>query len=230
MGIKSMRFLNMEGDTIVVSFSGDNVAQGELIPAESPVILQMDGGGGEYKAVKYTTASISIVCDGLQHLDLYTAEPLAVKVLAYNDTTDTTLFSGYVSPNTFNQTITGVNDTLTIECVDCLGIAKFVPYRRSISEEGFRLITLSELLLSMGTSLNVNKILLSDFISIKSGDEQRETSIYQALELSESYFFSSSTLPQTLPDGNSSFDPLAVTIYDILSAVAESFRATWVAC
>ena len=47
MGTKTMRFSNMENDIIVVTFSGDNVADGELTPAASPVVLQMDGGGGE---------------------------------------------------------------------------------------------------------------------------------------------------------------------------------------
>lgn len=228
MGTKTMRFSNMENDIIVVTFSGDNVSDGELTPATSPVVLQMDGGGGEYSAVKYTTASISILCDGVQHLDLFAGNPLAVSVKIVNETTDYTLFLGYVTPNTFNQSLTGINDTLSIECVDCLGAAKYKPFKRINPSEGFPTSRISDLLLHEAIDLGAKLVVLPDYIQLLSGDGAKVTSNYQALEVSESYFYSSTTLPRKLPDGELSFDALAVTVYDIFEMVAQSFRASWV--
>lgn len=228
MGTKTMRFANMENDTIVVTFSGDNVSDGELTPAPSPVVLQMDGGGGEYSAVKYTTASISILCDGVQHLDLFSNNPLGVSVKVVNETANDTLFFGFVTPNTFNQAITGFNDTLSIECVDCLGAAKYKPFKRINPEEGFPISRIGDILLREAIDLGAKSVLLPDYIQLLSGDGAKVTSNYQALEVSESYFYSSTTLPRKLPDGKLSFDALAVTVYDIFEMVAQSFRASWV--
>lgn len=225
MGTKTMRFSNMEGDEILVAFTGSNVADGEMPPATSPVVLQMDGSA-EYAAVKYTTATVTTLCDGVQHLDLFSLNPLDTKVEITNGTTDTLLFLGYVTPNSFNQVITGINDTLAIECVDCLGIAKFMPYTRA--NEFFTTTTLGTLLLGLAAQLGARSVLLSDFVRLMSGDGQKVTSLYQLLELSESYFYSSATMPRVLPDGSVSFDALALTVYDILELVAQSLRATWV--
>ena len=218
-----MRLSNMENDTIVVTFSGDNVSDGELTPAASPVVLQMDGGGGEYSAVKYTTASISILCDGVQHLDLYAVSPLDVSVQVYNDTTDRSLFLGYVTPNTFAQPINGVNDTLTIECVDLLGIAKFIPFDIGVN----KVLTLAEIFAAIAERLGIpDKWSICRNVRLTSGDGSRTTTEYQKLTIPTRFFYEGIS-PSTISEGVVSLLPQAMTLFDALKMIAESFRATW---
>ena len=219
-----MRFSNMENDTILVTFSGDSVADGELIPAPSPVVLQMDGGGGEYSAVKYTTASVSILCDGVQHLDLYAVAPLAVKVNVTNETTDKVLFLGYVTPNTFAQPINGVNDTLTIECVDLLGISKFIPLDIGVD----KLFTLAEVFAAIAERLGVaEKWYVCRHVRLTSGDGSRSTVDYHKLTIPSRYFYEDVS-PSPVGQGAVSLLPNAMTIFDALKMIAESFRSTWI--
>ena len=218
-----MRFSNMENDTIVVTFSGDNVSDGELTPSIPPVVLQMDGGGGEYSAVKYTTASISVLCDGVQHLDLYSVAPLSVSVRVCNETTDRVLFLGYVTPNTFSQPINGVNDSLTIECVDLLGIAKFVPFDIGVN----KLLTLAEVFSAIAERLGVaEKWNICRNVRLTSGDGSRTTAEYQKLTIPTRFFYEGLS-PSTIGEGVVSMLPQAMTTFDTLKMIAESFRATW---
>lgn len=223
MGTKTMRFSNMENDAIIVTFSGEDVSDGELTPATSPVVLQMDGGGGEYSAVKYTTASVSVLCDGVQHLDLYAVAPLSVSVKVYNETTDRVLFLGYVTPNTFAQPINGVNDTLTIECVDLLGIAKFIPFDVGVGE----LLTLAEVFSAIAERLGVaGKWYICRHVRLTSGDGGRTTPEYQLLTIPTRFFYES-LAPSNIGEGIVSLLPQTMTIFDALKMIAESFRSTW---
>lgn len=226
MGAKILRFSNMEGDTLRVTFSGANVSDGELIPATSPVTLQMDGGGGEYSAVKYTTATVSVLCDGLQLLELYASRPLDVSVDVTNETTEELLFAGYVSPNTYNQPLTGINDTLAIECVDCLGIAKYVQYKLVDEAKGFQSLSIGEALSHVSSLIGAGDIYYNDFVVIE--NSTTTLSSYEKLQLLESYFFSNACIPEVLPDGSPSFTPLAKTCFDVLAMIASSFRATFI--
>ena len=220
-----MRFSNMEDDTLRVTFSGDNVSDGELTPAPSPVVLQMDGGGGEYSAVKYTTASVSVLCDGLQLLELYASRPLDVSVDVVNDTTGELLFAGYVSPNTYNQQLTGINDTLTIECVDYLGSAKFMPYTLIDAIKGFSSITIRAVIEHIASIIGASDVFFNDFVELE--NKNVKIAEYEELQLLESYFFESSVEPDVLPDGTPSFMPLAKTCFDVLDMIGASFRATF---
>lgn len=227
MGVKTMNFRNREGDRITVTFKGDSVGYGELTPAQSPVVLQMDGGGGEYKAVKYTTASISILCDGLQHLDLFATSPLAVSVTVKNMATDKTLFKGFVSSNTFNQQLTGYNDALTIECVDSLGVLKFIQYERIDESVGFQAATIKRILKHIAGVLEITNVFLPYTFVVENGDGSATTDKYQELTVSEEYFYES-TLPKLVGENEVSIQAQAITCFDSLEMIASSLRATFV--
>lgn len=227
MGAKILRFSNMEDDTLRVTFSGANISDGELIPATSPVTLQMDGGGGEYSAVKYTTATVSVLCDGLQLLELYASRPLDVSVDVTNETTGELLFAGYVSPNTYNQPLTGINDTLAIECADYLGIAKYVQYKLVDETNGFSVMTLKDILKHIAHLIGADDTLLPRSVYLLNGDASKATENYELMTLSEGVFFESIT-PQKIDERTVSLSPNAMTCFEALEMVAESFRMFWV--
>lgn len=233
MGKKSFQFLNAEHEPIEVVFSGDNVVDGELVPAgESPVVLTMEASG-EYKAVKYTTASIEVITDGLSLLDLYATEPLSVRVEISNLVTGVILFRGFFSPNVYNQSISGVCDSLTIECVDCIGISKFMQYKLSIPSyyipQHMSILTLRELMLHISSLLPFDNVFFADFLKIVSGTGLT-TDKYEQLTISESYFIETlQSGEQTASDKNyMTVANNAITVYEVLEMIASSLRATFV--
>ena len=231
MGVRTMQFMTIDGDSITVTFSGDRVADGTLVPAAQPVVMQADGGGGEYIPVKYTTCTVTCLTDGLQLSDMISLDPMDVRVSVYNASANRYLFHGFLSPNVYNQPISGINDTLSIECVDWLGIAQFLPYRRE--GESFRTFTIGEAVrrivaLISRDSLSVGIIGLADNVRIVSSDGSVSTAAYEHLEISEAYFFDSPGLPDIEEDGALSYERQALSCYDILSMIAETFRSTFV--
>lgn len=225
MGVKIMRFATLEGDEIKVTFTGANVTDGELIPAADPVTMQMDGGGGEYKAVKFATASVSCLVDGIQLLDVYAQQPLDVAVKIENVSKGTTLFAGYVSPNTYNQTITGINDTLTIECADWLGISQYVPYKRvDTTFPTYTLAAIMQRLASLISADDCRDIYIADSVRIVSGNGGNDTTHYYSLQLTDAYFFENPNEPTVDDEGNVSWETQAISCFDALTYIAESFR------
>lgn len=216
--------MSLDGDIIAIEFAGANVTNGTIEVRD--VTTQMDGSA-DYEAVKYTTASITCIVDGLQLLDLYATTPLDVSVKIANETTGKVLFSGYVSPNTYNQPLDGYNDELTIECVDCLGIAKFVPYELIEGSYGFSTLTLGNVLQHIASLIHVNGVQVADTVRIVSGDDLHTTHRYDLLTVSEQYFFKSIN-PRVLPSGAAELYPVAETCFDVLKMIAESFRMSWV--
>lgn len=237
MGVKSGTFYTLDGDKILVQLYGDAVTDGDiLLDEQSPVVIQMDGGGGEYIPVQYATATITCVTDNLELYELYTHDPTNITVLITNDTTGRTLFAGYVTPNSFDQSITGCNDVATIECVDWLGAAKYTPY---VKKESIALstVTVAEVIRRITDRLWPGAtILMSDYVQLcnqeinDTSEEEayRETNKYTALTLSESCFFEDPENPEVV-DGSINYDYSAMTCYDVLAMLAESFRGTFVA-
>ena len=227
MGTRIASFSTIDGDAIEVRFAGNSVISGELTLSEQPVILSMEGGA-EYKGIKHTSATINCITDGIDLLDLFTSEPLSVVVTITNTTTGERVFNGYTTPNNYNQSLSGYNDELSIECVDWLGVAKFVPYRLLNEGSGFQVLTLKDCLRRIVELLNQNAdVKLCSNIRIVGGpDASQTTNRYDLLTLNESYFFDSTT-PDNI-DSTLTYQSLAMSCYDVLNMIAESLRSTWV--
>lgn len=226
MGRKYGNFVNAEGDSITVTFFGESVGSGalEIVSAQ----LQMDGGGGKPDAVKYTTASITVVTRAMENLDLATTDPLGIEVeIAGWD--NQVLFSGYVTPNTLNQPIDGVADTLTIECADYLGIAQYVPYTR----EGnvFRALSIADAVKGIVARVSggrAKECYMADNVVIVSGSGKKSTQNYPSIELSEAYFYEEPAEPAIMNDGTLDVSYNAISCYDALAMIAETLQASWV--
>lgn len=228
MGIKTGQFRTLGNDLITVTFTGDNIADGALTLATSPVILQMDGGSREYTPIKYTTASITCVCNGVELFDLYAQDPLAVAVEVRNSTQEQALFAGYVTPNNFNQPIDGVNDAVTIECVDWLGIAKYMQYKKIT--DAFSILTIREVVLHIFSIItSMASVYMSQFVTLggKTINNDGYTTRYPEMKLSESFFFKNSVTPD-IDENVLSIERQALSCYEVLEMIAKSIRGTWV--
>lgn len=225
MGQKTMKFSTLDGDVIEVAFTGSAVQDGEITPAAHPVVLQMDGAADKYEPAKPTTASVTCMVDGLQLLDIYTRDGVAVTIT--NSTTGSILFKGYVTPNTLDQQLAGINDSVTIECVDCLGWGMYTLYEKVNGTFGsFKTLTLAEACLHIASLIGISDVRLGCHISIQSRSGYSSTEHYEKMTLSESYFFSSQT-PEVINDGVD-YRPLAMNCYEALEMIAESLRSAWV--
>lgn len=229
MASKIMQFSTLDGDRVKVTFTGDAVSEGTLIPGEDPVRIQMDGGGRDYEAVKYATATITCIADGLQLQDLFT-DSINVRVSVVNETTGKTLFLGAVSPNTFAQTLTGYNDELSIECVDMLGAAKFVPYAKLNGDSAaFCAMTIAEAVLHIASILGLQRVWFADSVSVQPRHGEYSTTSYEKLTIAEQYFYENTTPELVHKDSGAevTYAPLAMSCYGALSMLAESLYMTF---
>lgn len=228
MGSKIGYCRTLSDDQIKVTFSGDGVADGDI--TLNGITLQMDGNGREYEAVKVTTATVTCTCDGLALLDLFT-DSIAVSVKIENTTTGAILFSGYVTPNTFSQSLSGINDDIAIECVDALGAGKFVDYRKKNGEDSpFCAMTVAEAVLYIAGLLGIKRVFLGNHITVQPRHGEYSTTSYEKLTLAEQYFYADITPRKVHVDGQDvvTYAPEAMTCYEALEMIAASFYSTWV--
>lgn len=210
--------VTLDGDTIRVTFEGESVADGTLAHIMS-INTQMDGGG-EYSPLKQTTASISCLVDGAELMRLCVSEQ-PVSALIENVAQESILFKGYVVPNSYNQALSGINDTITIECVDCLGYAKYVNYDRG---ESFKVMTLADVFVRLASQIGVAEVRFADDVAIEDYSGNKFPS-YERLTISDNMFYHDIN-PENIDD-ELIYEPVAMTCEEVLSMIAESLRLTW---
>lgn len=225
MGSMTSRAVTLTGQTIIVAFIADEFESGALPPITS-ITMQMDGGA-EYAPLKGATASISFLTDGAELMGILRAD-YPIRVSVDNAATQTTIFRGYIVPNSYNQSLGGINDTVTVECVDCLGYAKYIPYRQQDEASGFKALRLGDLILRCLTLIGVDTtsghelVMIPDSARVWRGASSMPIS---NLYVAENYCFISGYPDEVTGD----YRPQAKTCEQILSMIAESFRLTWVA-
>ena len=218
MGKLTGNAVTLDGETIKVTFEGEDVTDGTLAHIVS-INTQMDGGG-EYSPLKQTTASISCLVDGAELMRLCVSEQ-PVSVLIENVEQGSILFKGYVVPNSYNQALSGINDTITIECIDCLGYAKYTPYERG---ETFSVMTLNMLFTNIAKVLGFDEFRIPNDAGLV-GYDGSNNARYDLLAVSDNMFYKSIN-PEDI-DGELLYEPVAMTYDEVLRMVAESLRLTW---
>jgi hypothetical protein len=218
MGKLTGNAVTLDGETIKVTFESESVADGTLAHIVS-INTQMDGSG-EYSPLKITTASVSCLVDGAELMRLCVSEQ-PVSVIIENVEQESILFKGYVVPNSYNQALSGINDTITIECVDGLGYAKYVNYERG---ETFNVMTLADVLAKIIAELGIADVRIAHDVTLVAYDGSRSTR-YDKLTLSDNLFYNIN--PEDI-DGELLYEPVALTLEEVLRIIAESLRLTWV--
>lgn len=217
MGRLTGQTMSLHGQVIDVTFTADEFQDGALPPIVS-ISTQMDGGA-EYSPMKMTTASIGFLVDGVELMRLLAIDaPVAVTIADSNKV----LFQGWVVPNSYNQTVTGINDIVVIECVDGLGYAKYVNYERG---DSFSVMTLAELFARAISRLGIAEVRIAQDVLVLSYNGDRSAQ-YDLLRVSDNIFYKGVN-PEEI-DGNLIYEPIAMTYEEVLRMIAESLRLTWV--
>lgn len=142
MGVKYGFFRNCDNEVVQVSFVGEGVADMEGVRfGSSPVTIRMFGEAGKFTPIRYMVGTVTLIAEGKEHLDLMTTNVLDVGVNITNKTTGEVLLTGWVSPNTYSQSLSSRVNELSVEVVDCLGAAKHLEY----PFDGLRVRTLREI-------------------------------------------------------------------------------------
>lgn len=223
MGSLTGKAVTLEGQLISVILAADEFEEGGL-PSIAGISIQMDGGG-EYAPIKITTASIEFLTDSREIIDICRLDyPISVSII--NDTKQEHLFKGYVVPNSYNQPMTGVNDIHTIECVDCLGYAKYVAYEQLNAAKGFSAISLSNIavrcLQLCGAGGRKERIMLPNTVRVTR--DVYSAPAMDSIIIGEDTFFNSRLPALATMD----YRPQAKTCEEVLAMIAESLRLTWV--
>lgn len=222
----------LSGDEIKVVFSKNGDLPQELAMRLTSITLQMDGDEG-YSPSRMTTASIGCLTDGVALLRSINNSDVSVAIT--NVTRDRMLFKGFVVPNSLSQSVSGINDVVTIECVDSIGYANYVRYRRveddnELLPAGFQAMTLRAAVERIASMIGSPNIALPRSIVIKNPDTGESTDKFEELVISEEYMYSQNTPSPNITDfsGWLSYMPYAMTCREALDMIAESFRMTWV--
>lgn len=228
MGSLLGRAVTLDGDEVTVAFIADEFEgnDGEALPEIVSINLQMDGGSGEYLPLKTTTASIGFVVDDVSLLKMCNYG-YPIKVAIDNATTHTTIFKGYIVPNSLNQSVSGLNDTVTVECVDRLGYAKYVPYTQYDAPTGFEALSLEAVierslrLIDVDFASGHERVIVPNNIRVWRGYSRNMS--FSKLVVSEVDFFKSKLPDESTKD----YRPHAMTCEDVLTMIAKSFHLTW---
>lgn len=229
MGNITGRAMSLSGDIIAVTFSSGQIGSTKELTI-SNIEIQADGGG-EYTPLKLTTASISVLTDGTDGIELLRLLSRAnTQVNIVNETKNSTLFVGYVVPNATNQRFLGVNDTATIECVDQLGYTQYFNYTQVDAGRGFSVLTIADVVSNIADLVGINTILVPSGIKLRNPVDRSSTSSFENLTVSENSFFTKLLPdPSVLNDNTDGFSymPYANTCKAVLEMISESFRLTW---
>lgn len=228
MGKAIGKAITLAGDEVVVTFESATLTEDIELRLTS-ILLQMDGGA-EYKPSKMTTASIGCLTDGFELMNISVGRRTDVKIV--NTTQGRVLFQGIVVPNSLDQSVSGINDNITIECVDGIGFAQYYNYERvgEFTQDVMEILTIKEIVLSIASRLGINKVAFPSTVIIRNPITGAETSQFELLKLDEINFFSEQTpwVEENTLGLDVRYSPYAITNREALNKIAESFRMTWV--
>lgn len=214
MGIALGTPISLSGDTIYVKFLTDAWEKRTLDVVSVTISMT---GGVEYTPVKYATASITLCCDGTELLPLCSN---VTEIEITNKTTGVLLFSGYTTQNTFTQPL--MSDTITIECVDRLGYAKFTP----VPDLAFIAnSSIAGWVKGFAEALGIKGAYMSKKAILRRQSDKRETAKYYMMSFPGRYF-----LKDAMPDiinGKANYARQRMTVYEALEMIASSLRMTF---
>jgi hypothetical protein len=231
MGNLTGNAVTLCGDEVQVVFSKEGDFPYDTVLRIVGIHMQMDGGE-EYVPSRTTTASVTCLTDGAELLLSMIDE--AVSVVIANTTRNKVLFRGWVVPNSFTQGVSGVNDVVTIECVDSVGYAQYVHYSRvgdddEFADKGFQALTLRQVFERIAGMIGAQKVAIPNSVVIRNPESGAITTAFEKMTLREEYLFASSVPSPDITDAVSrlSYMPYAMTCREALEMIAESLRMTW---
>lgn len=118
--------INDVGYFIKITTDDEDTTTKELILGTPPITVSYESGESIlYKPIKYSSATITVATENI-YSNMYSGKNQGTKIIFTNS--QRTLWSGYIIPNVYNQTYSGVIENLEIECIDALSTLKNIDY------------------------------------------------------------------------------------------------------
>lgn len=124
--------------TVIIGEENDGVVIGEngtIKFGDEPVVIEYSIDDSFQTIIK-KTATINLVTKDYVGADLFSGNAREIGVLV-KDEDDKVLFSGFLSPSTFNQPYNNYWDEFTLEAIDYLGTIEYYNYHNSSTKEDY---------------------------------------------------------------------------------------------
>lgn len=193
-----------------------------------PVVINKNTSSVDlFEPIRSSSCDITVVNNKVLS-DLYTADKLGIKVKVEKVTKNstTTLFEGYMTPNTYSQHLSPNLDTIEMTAIDPLAILKYI-YVDDLLDKA-RTITIGELLgkaLAL-VKLDCNYITIEDCVVYK--DDSQTNIDFLNLKIQTNNFWDEGGDPSTVYDAISeclrlfgltlTFTGTEYAIYNVISA------------
>ena len=109
-----------------ITTNGDSGTTQEVLLGTPAFTMTFESGDSTiYKPIKYSSATCTIATTDILS-DIYTGKNQGTSIKLTDD--ERTLFTGYITPNVYNQPYNGTIDYLELECIDALSTLKNIDY------------------------------------------------------------------------------------------------------
>ena len=124
--------------TVIIGEENDGVTIGQdstIKFGDEPVVIEYSIDDSFQTIIK-KTATINLVTKDYVGADLFSGNAREIGVLV-KDEDNKVLFSGFLSPSTFNQPYNNYWDEFTLEAIDYLGTIEYYNYHNSSTKEDY---------------------------------------------------------------------------------------------
>ena len=122
------KFVDINNNTYTVTIltaGGINVSELEF--SGEPFIASVEGGDMLYKAARYTSATVGLICRDNDYLfDVYSGKPQGTKIVVARE--GDTIFAGYAEPTLYSVGYENNLEELRIDCLDGLATLQYYKY------------------------------------------------------------------------------------------------------
>ena len=214
------QFRNKDEKLYIVEITTNNsTAQStEITLGVSPFITSMSVTGDTlYKCAKYQSATIKLVTDSY-YFDMYAAKAHDTKVILKDDD-DNIIWTGYLTPNVYNNPWTGGKYEIELEAIDALSTLQYFKYKPLNNQKG--IVSFADIITNILNKCNAyTKFYFSDNTKLNVNSNE---SILDKLVISEENFFKSKD------DENKTDDDVAWTMKEVLEEICRFLGVTAIA-
>lgn len=199
--------------TVTISTNTGNQTRDITLGAE-PFITEMDGSSGNiYVPVKYQAATVSVISSDYM-FDVYSSKAQDTKVELKKGST--LIWTGYATPNLYNQGFVEEREEFQIECIDGLSTLQYIKYKA----ENKQILSFAEIIFKILKQCNCYSYFI---FSENTKLQQASTSnIISELYISEENFFDKKNDDENDED-------VAWTCRDVLEEICRYLGVTCIA-
>lgn len=176
--------------SVIIGTDNNTIIGGDLVKfGEEPVVIEYSLDDSFQTIIK-KQATINLVTKDYVGASLFSGNAREIPVLITNEDTDEVIFSGFLSPTTFNQPYNNYWDEFSLDALDFLGTLEYYNYKNTASEEDYSqnkedadIVTFKNIIEGI---LPTNKVYYDKSKGLTNG---RLANIFEDLSIPESLFY-----------------------------------------